>query len=134
MNLRNDRYLCKKFPFLFSDRRASMQNTAMCWGFQCGNGWYKIIKEAAAKLEPLIIDCLVKDPVNALYHPRASDIKEKYGTLRFYLSSGTDEMYAIVFAAEKKSTKVCEQCGQPGKMRGRNWYYVSCKKHVREEE
>src|SRR5258708_24760433 len=30
-----------------------MRTTAMCWGFDVGNGWYELLKEAAIQLEPL---------------------------------------------------------------------------------
>jgi hypothetical protein len=38
-----DEALCAKYPLIFRDRRANMQVTAMCWGFECGDGWYNII-------------------------------------------------------------------------------------------
>ena len=58
--------------------------------------------------------------------PRASQVKEKFGTLSFYLTSGTDTMYEIADAAERKSAKTCEACGKPGKLRGRGWLYTRC--------
>jgi hypothetical protein len=27
-----------------------------------------------------------------------------------------------------------EECGAPGKIRGRGWYYTACDKHTREED
>jgi hypothetical protein len=38
-----DEALCAKYPLIFKDRHANMQTTAMCWGFECGSGWYTII-------------------------------------------------------------------------------------------
>ena len=38
-----DEALCAKYPLIFRDRHENMQVTAMCWGFECGDGWYKII-------------------------------------------------------------------------------------------
>lgn len=38
-----DEALCAKYPLVFKDRHANMQHTAMCWGFECGDGWYNII-------------------------------------------------------------------------------------------
>jgi hypothetical protein len=58
--------------------------------------------------------------------PRVSQVKEKYGTLRFYMTSGTDEMYAITDKAESQSSTICETCGKKGKVRGRGWYYTRC--------
>lgn len=61
-----------------------------------------------------------------LEHPAASQIKEKFGGLRFYLTSGTEEMYKICSEAESKSYKTCEQCGNPGKVRDGGWILTLC--------
>ena len=61
-----------------------------------------------------------------------SQIKEKYGTLRFYMNFETSEMSEITSMAETLSEVTCEQCGQIGRLRGKGWYYVSCNEHARE--
>ena len=38
-----DESLCTKYPLIFANRHASMMETLMCWGFDCGDGWYDII-------------------------------------------------------------------------------------------
>jgi hypothetical protein len=38
-----DETLCAKYPLIFKDRNADMRTTAMCWGLECGDGWYNII-------------------------------------------------------------------------------------------
>jgi hypothetical protein len=38
-----DEALCAKYPLIFKDRNENMMNTAMCWGFDHGDGWYNII-------------------------------------------------------------------------------------------
>lgn len=132
MNKELDEQLCKDFPLLFTDRNGHMLSTCMCWGFECGDGWHGLIREAAEKLEPLIAAQIKKDPESyKMGFFRASQVKEKYGTLRFYLSGGTDKMYKIVEAAERKSAKTCETCGRPGKVRGGGWLYTACRKHVK---
>ena len=45
-----DEALCAKYPLIFRDRNENMQNTAMCWGFECGDGWYNIIDILCGKL------------------------------------------------------------------------------------
>ena len=54
--------------------------------------------------------------------------------MRWYLSSGTNEMYAITEEVEEKSAKTCEQCGKPGKVRGKYWFYCACYKHSKAED
>ena len=38
-----DETLCARYPLIFKDRHENMQVTAMCWGLECGDGWYNII-------------------------------------------------------------------------------------------
>jgi len=45
-----DEALCARYPLIFRDRNENMMNTAMCWGFECGNGWYNIIDILCGKL------------------------------------------------------------------------------------
>lgn len=135
MNVHLDKELCRRFPLLFVDRRADLRQTAMCWGFDCGNGWYQIIKRAAEKLEPLIAKAKAEFPSDwEAGFFRASQVKEKYGTLRFYLSGGTAAMHKIVTDAENQSAKTCERCGKPGKLRGTHWLYTACVRHIRRDK
>ena len=45
-----DEALCSKYPLIFKDRNADMRTTAMCWGLECGDGWYNIIDILCGKL------------------------------------------------------------------------------------
>ena len=38
-----DEALCAKYPLIFKDRNGDMRTTLMCWGLECGDGWYNII-------------------------------------------------------------------------------------------
>ncbi len=38
-----DEALCAKYPQIFKDRRGDPRQTLMCFGFECGDGWYNII-------------------------------------------------------------------------------------------
>ncbi len=61
-------------------------------------------------------------------------VKEKFGTLRFYYHGGDDTIDGMVRMAESMSAFTCEKCGAPGKMRGRGWIYTACDVHTREED
>jgi len=39
-----DQKLCEDFPEIFKNRRGDMRVTAMCWGFECGDGWEPLIR------------------------------------------------------------------------------------------
>lgn len=45
-----DEKLCAKYPEIFKDRFGDMRKTAMCWGFDVGDGWYNIIDALCASL------------------------------------------------------------------------------------
>jgi hypothetical protein len=122
-----DNKLCTDFPLLYADRNASMQVTCMCWGFP-GDGWYDLIREASGKLEALISLQLRPEDY------KASQVKEKFGTLCFYMTGETPEMRAIIKAAEAKSAVTCEECGAPGKLIQAGWWYTACPTHTDEED
>lgn len=120
-----DKKLVEDFPLLFRNRHGDPRTTAMCWGFECGDGWEPLIREVASKLEPMIAS-LATDENLEQGSFCASQVKEKFGTLRFYLSSGTDEMYSLVNEAENKSAEVCELCGNVGTVMGTYWLVCRC--------
>jgi len=109
-----DEKLCAKYPTLFRDMHGDMRTTAMCWGFECDDGWYNLLDECCDKLSRL-------QPPHV-----AVQVKEKYGTLRFYLQGYSDEADIILREAEDKSAVTCEVCGNPGKLYGRGWLKTLC--------
>ena len=122
--------LVKDFPNLYKQRNLSPQETCMCWGFECGNGWEPLIRKLSEKLEAMIL----KVPTEDRQYYSAMQVKEKYGTLRFYMSCCTDEMNKAIEIVEDESRKICETCGAPGIIRNRgSWLYNSCDKHILED-
>lgn len=61
-------------------------------------------------------------------HPRALQVKTKYGGLRFYMTHGTDEIFELIDEAEDKSYEICELCGEKGKPRDIGWIWTLCDK------
>jgi hypothetical protein len=142
-----DKLLCEKFPLLYKDRRAKPSESPLAFGFEVGNGWFNIIYDLSLKLEILIRHHIETEPhvcsscFNAeashsldsqcksfkLLHPTASQVKEKFGGLRFYMSLGTTpEMLACIKKAEELSFKTCEVCGNPGHIIDSSWVKVRC--------
>lgn len=117
-----DEALVRDFPNLYSDRNGDLRTTAMCWGFECGSGWEPLLRELSEGLEKEIL----KLPVEHRDHIRASQVKEKYGTLRFYMTSESDEMSYLIGEAERKSAVTCENCGSKGKVRNDGWISIRC--------
>jgi hypothetical protein len=64
--------------------------------------------------------------------PTVVQVKEKFGTLRFYVSGATEAQYNYISFAESMSGVTCETCGGPGKRLGHGWVYTSCEVHAKE--
>ena len=77
----------------------------------------KLEREVAAALEEL---------------PIITQVKEKFGGLRFYVSDATDEVHNYIEFAESMSFRVCEMCGAPGEPRSDGWTKTLCDRHHRE--
>jgi len=66
--------------------------------------------------------------------PTVVQVKEKFGTLRFYIQAGTDAHYNYISFAESMSGVTCETCGRPGKRLGRGWIYTACETHAQDDD
>ncbi len=108
--------LVKKYPTVFKEWGGDPRKTCMAWGISTGDGWYNIIDELCAKLEPLGIV--------------ATQVKEKFGGLRFYTGAIAEdkweEVHGWINKAEAKSYETCEECGKPGKRRTGGWVRTLC--------
>jgi hypothetical protein len=62
--------------------------------------------------------------------PRVAQIKEKFGTLRFYIDNGDEVANAVVTYAELMSEHICEVCGEAGRTYAMGWHKTLCKKHA----
>lgn len=68
---------------------------------------------------------------------RINQTKEKLAGLRFYVSVDSEHLGTTyitmtdrIHEAEHQSYTTCEQCGQPGVMRGGGWYKTLCDEHA----
>lgn len=97
---------------------------------QCGKP--KLLKSKWLKEENKEYICHSPNGFEASY-PCAVQVKEKYGSLRFYMSSGTKGMYDLCSEYENKSYKICEECGEEGVLRDDlSWILTLCEKHYKE--
>jgi len=127
-----DEKLCEKYHKIFRDRHAPMTQTAMCWGVDCDDGWYNIIDTLCYQIQSHI-DWKNRN-VEEVSQVIAEQVKEKFGTLRFYVRGGDKYTDGLIAMAEAMSAVTCETCGNPGKFRGQGWYYTSCNEHAKEED
>ena len=177
-----DKQLCERYPQIFANRYADMTTTAMCWGFECGDGWYNIIDQLCAQIQHhinwrenqyaraegynqalalaqagfpaklteyftygMVPEASTLKNVEfeiARNQPRvlpvrvqqvvAEQVKEKYGTLRFYYDGGDAYISGMVTLAEAMSAVCCELCGAPGLIRDGGWVRTLCETHFQE--
>jgi hypothetical protein len=79
--------------------------TISLYGCQCDDGWYRLIDSVAAELERYN-DRTDEEPVVA------TQVKEKFGGLRFYTNHTPDGTYAVTSHTRYLSKMVCELCGE----------------------
>lgn len=125
-----DDQLCNKYPKLFVERNLPMSQTCMCWGFSCGDGWFNIIDLLCANIQSHI-DWENKNE-EKVPQVVVKQVKEKFGTLRFYYSGGDEYIHGLVRMAESMSGRTCEKCGASGKLYGvsekgiTGWMHTHC--------
>src|SRR5579864_3995023 len=129
-----DEALVRDFPLTFA-RDANGREPWSMFGFECSDGWEPSIRKTAELLEPLIKAAKESDPHGyAAGYYRTSQLKEKFGTGRWYLSGGTDAMQELVEIWEAATYAICETCGKTGELRGRGWVYTACWDHTKLED
>lgn len=102
---------------------------------QCASGisegWYDLVLE-------------LDDAISKIYPLYTIDqVKEKFGGLRYYIGilpdilpqTQHDEIYRLISAAEEKSFKVCDVCGEAGKTLKIGQYLMAtrCEQHDKEK-
>lgn len=86
-----------------------------CGYFSVGPGWYQLIKD------------LIVDLIELGWDKKVCQVKEKFGGLRFYINSGSNEVHDRISQAENESYKICEVTGNPGTLRTDiGWYTTLC--------
>jgi hypothetical protein len=176
-----DEYLCKVYPKMMVNRNLHMTETCMCWGFECGDGWFQILNQLMGNIQHHIdwkerqrevvikfnkiaeqlkagnsamFDEEFKDMINLEYKEQRrqelvdrepqivpepipqvtlDQVKEKFGTLRFYYTGGDEYISGLVSMAESMSGVTCETCGKPGTQTSGGWIKTACVEHGGED-
>lgn len=117
------------------------------FGCSCGDGWYDLLDAICSKIQAAYDEHGV-DPDIVI-----DQIKEKWGTLRYYYHFGDDDpgihafdcvggesirfrprkegntiqekIAEIVAWGESKSAEICEECGKPGRRRDNRMYILT---------
>ena len=120
--------LYEKFPPLYRERTAPLESSKMAWGFQCENGWYKIIYEMSKKIE--------KISKEGEFAPAIAEVsRHEDGTLYVAVSNITPPVADIVTSATEQSRLTCEFCAYtPAFLRTTNGPYsghIACGRCLR---
>jgi len=125
------------YPELYREKDLPMSQTCMCWGLDCGEGWFNLLKTLTLGIKA----------VDSHYGTEtvAKQVKEKFGTLRFYfgvrhddneISTLVDDIISqMVDGAEVESGNTCEVCGEFGQVENHHgWYMSRCSKCLKPED
>jgi hypothetical protein len=119
--------LFEKYPVIFRQKDLSKQVTAMCYGISCGDGWYTLIDEMCGNIQNRMENVNRSKSEEEHLICEATQVKEKFGGLRFYVQGSDDFIDGIIDLAESMSYRICSECGNqstPQKRRG--WIYTLC--------
>jgi hypothetical protein len=95
--------LYEKFPHLYRERTAPLESSKMGWGFQCEDGWYKIIYEMSKKID--------KISTEGEFAPAITQVsRNKDGTLYVEARNLTPPVADIIATATEQSRLTCEFC------------------------
>ena len=180
MNAELEQKLFTKYPKIFRDTNKSPQESCMAFGLEVGDGWYNLIDVLCEAVtytfttsvevdgedgKRLAIDPYTDRDGKIMYFfnvkpPQvvADQVKEKFGTLRFYyhLEYSEDNLslvetkkypeldainkhYAdyidgIVHFADIASARTCEVSGAEGEMHSRKGWFKTLNKQLIEQE
>ena len=138
--------LIEKYPKIFQVNRSRRLEPYAMFGIECGDGWYDILNALCFQIQNYIDwnnsqrqRLLENNPHNMKIPDEipqvvVSQVKEKFGSLRFYYDGGDDRILGMISMADSMSAVTCEICGDRGRMRGRSWLYTACDKHTKEED
>ncbi len=149
-----EKALAERYAFMKKGRTLDQQMKSggiddlySAFGCQCEDGWYDLLDEICAKIQTIYNENGRKPNIII------DQIKEKYGTLRFYYHFGDkdqgihafdciggpsvrfmpgkgDELYEriaeIVSWGEDRSGEICEECGKPGTIRDLMYIQTLC--------
>ena len=111
--------LYTRYPEIFADRDAPLTDSLMGFGCAHGDGWFFILDNLCRCIRSHVEWRRKTDPD---FYVKAVQVKEKFGTLRFYIDGGDAEVRGMIAAAECMSRNVCEITGDIGRIKGGGWW------------
>lgn len=162
MNDELTKYLVEKYPKILKQSDVNKDHCYGLFGIECGDGWFLHLDRMFESIQSMIdfsesnyenlqrhynklpwYKKLMSLYKRSRYHyfrnnqtpiPQvtALQIKEKFGTLRFYYTGGDERLTPIVDFYESYTQYICEDCGSTvdvGSTSG--WIRNVCQKHAK---
>lgn len=114
-----EKYMETKYPKMLSEGYG---------GFAIGKGWYQIVDSLCNQIQNYLN--WQKEVPQVI----VTQIKEKFGGLRFYYNGGDEKIDGMVRMAEEWAEHTCEECGKPGHERSGGWIKTLCDEHYEERQ
>lgn len=128
MNQELQNKLYEKYPKLFKQKDLPMNQTCMCWGICTGDGWYWLIDNLCDCIQSYI-DANKKEQIEI------TQIKEKFGSVRFYTNHSDQLINGMIWLAEHCSWNICEKCGSLSNItHTKGWIETLCKNCVEKKD
>lgn len=127
-----EKKLMEKYPDLYDYKSEDGKSSDIShYGFSHGDGWFNIIDCLSATITDIMRrhparKHLTRNEFSDQVQVKAAQVKEKFGSLRFYVDNGNSEVSAAISMAEAMSSRTCEKCGSPGTGRGGGWIKTLC--------
>lgn len=121
MNTDMEKTLYERYPMIFAQRTS----------IECEDGWLELLEVLCERLQFAVEHWSAPQVV-------ATQVKRKFGVLRFQCDGGDARTESIICMAEAMSARICEVCGHPGETRsaaGRRHAFVAtrCADHPMEQ-
>lgn len=103
----NSQELIDKYLMLCSESRK--------YGSEVGDGWIPTLDKLFAAIDALELEDM-----------KVHQFKQKFGYLRVYMNRPDSKVDMLISQAEATLLKVCETCGEIGKLFGDGYVRVTC--------
>jgi len=91
-------FLCRNYPHIFNyENKYATPDTQ--------SGWNSIIISLSEKINDYVKGWREEDK------PKVMQIKEKFGRLRYYITTSDNVIFKLIRKAEDESVQTCETCG-----------------------
>lgn len=99
--------LYAEFPYLYRGHKKPPEQGSMCWGFECGDGWFQLIHSLSSEL----MSYLERYPSLDL---EVVQVKGKFGSLRYSVEGGDTNTEKLIQDACERAKYLCELTGKKG--------------------